>query len=305
MTPAHTPYDGSSKPFTIGLKPLDRREWIEVDGRLEDYLTEKDRLLAAVPELVFAAEPDTEAAQREVLELLIEHLPKRFPEIYTREGGTVRIGCAGRAVDLDAPAAPLMTAAKLVQEDLVLMRKGADGWRLAAASLSFPSSWSLMEKFGRPLDDIHAPVPAFGRGTRMAELIARMFDNLRVEQPVLRMNWSLQGDAALYLPMSSRDRDERATARPPRFPQEDTLSGAIIRVERQTLRKLPVSGDILFTIRIHLNPMETLARHAERGRLAAAFAAQLDALDGAQLDYRGLTADRERLAAALRLLQSG
>ena len=33
-SPTHTPYDGSAKPFTIGLKPLDPDEWIEVDALL-------------------------------------------------------------------------------------------------------------------------------------------------------------------------------------------------------------------------------------------------------------------------------
>jgi hypothetical protein len=47
-------------------------------------------------------------------------------------------------------AMPLKAAALLVQEDLILMRKGEDGWRLAAGSLCFPSSWTLTEKFGRP-----------------------------------------------------------------------------------------------------------------------------------------------------------
>ena len=42
--PTHTPYDGSSKLFTIGLKPLDLGAWIEVDEYLLPYLTEKRRL---------------------------------------------------------------------------------------------------------------------------------------------------------------------------------------------------------------------------------------------------------------------
>ena len=29
--PAPTPYDGSTKPFTVGLKPLDLDNWIEID----------------------------------------------------------------------------------------------------------------------------------------------------------------------------------------------------------------------------------------------------------------------------------
>ena len=31
VSPTHTPYDGTSRPFTIGLKPLDPENWIEID----------------------------------------------------------------------------------------------------------------------------------------------------------------------------------------------------------------------------------------------------------------------------------
>ncbi|TIP31443.1 MAG: DUF3445 domain-containing protein, partial [Mesorhizobium sp.] len=58
-------------------------------------------------------------------------------------------------------------------------------------------------------------------------------------------------------------------------------------------------GDILFTIRIHLDPLKVLARHPDRATLAASFAEQLLALDQQQLDYKGLTADRDRLVAFL------
>jgi hypothetical protein len=79
--PLHTPYDGSSKPFTIGLKPLDLAEWIEVDDDLEMYLAEKRRLYATVPDKVFVEEPDTREAQREVLDLIEAHLARHHPEL--------------------------------------------------------------------------------------------------------------------------------------------------------------------------------------------------------------------------------
>ena len=127
----HTPYDGSSRLFAIGLKPLDMSGWIDADARLAADLAQKERLAAARWDEVFAAEPGTAAAQAEVLALLVEHLPARFPQLYRREGGTMHV--AGRAVPLGAMPA-LWTAARLVQEDLVLMRRGAAGWRLAAAA---------------------------------------------------------------------------------------------------------------------------------------------------------------------------
>ncbi|MDX8465247.1 DUF3445 domain-containing protein [Mesorhizobium sp. VK23B] len=299
--PTHTPYDGSSKLFTIGLKPLEFDRWIEVDDFLLPHLVEKRRLYAEIPEKVFVEEDGTRDAQREVLELLIAHLAAKHSGTHRGTGLDVEVTGFEGAPDTLAAAlreAPLAKASLLVQEDLILMRRGENGWRLAAGSLCFPSSWSLQEKFGKPLQQIHAPVPGFGPGTRPADLINRMFDGLQ-GQAVERFNWSIQAGDALYHPLSNIQRIDRATNRPTRFPNGDINAHAFIRVERQTLRKLPVSRDILFTIRIHLDPLAMLARHPDRVALAASFAGQLNALDQAQLDYKGLTADRDRLVTYL------
>jgi dimethylamine monooxygenase subunit A len=286
---SHTPYDGSSSPFTIGLTPLDTAEWIETDAALDSYLREKDRLIAAHPEVVFVEEAESRAAQEEVLKELVAWLLENQPEIYRVTDNEVSIAGTARRIRLDGPAPPLLTAARLVQEDLVLMRKGEDGWRLAAASLSFPSSWSLREKFGRLMHEIHAPVPGFAEGTRNAGLIERMFDNLKPWHPVKRFNWSIYTDGALYHPASSGERDVRPET-------------AFLRVERQTLRKMPVSGDVLFTIRIHLDPLLALENLPNAQALVRTLADQLMALDHEQLAYKGLAANRDSLVARLKLL---
>lgn len=298
--PTHTPYDGSSKLFAIGLKPLDPADWIEVDGHLLPYLAEKRRLYAEIPDRVFVEEDGTRDAQQEVLELLGAYLPERFPSTHCRTDANIEVMAAANhpALPSGLADAPLVAASLLVQEDLILMRRDDSGWRLAAGSLCFPSSWSLTEKFGKPLQQIHEPVPGFGPGTRPAELINRMFDGLQ-GQAVERFNWSIQADNALYHPLSNVERIDRATNRPSRFPNGDVKAHAFIRVERQTLRKLPSSRDILFTIRIHLGPLAVLARHPDRAALAASFAGQLLALDEAQLDYKGLTSDRDRMVQSL------
>ena len=297
IRPAHTPYDGTSKPFTIGLKPIGFDCWIEVDAHYPAYLEEKRRLYAETPEKVFVAEPDTRDAQQEVLDLIGEHLHRYFPSL--------------SATPMPAPAAtpqaspgdlanhPLYPASLLIQEDLILMRRGKDGWRLAAGSLCFPSSWSLQEKFGKSLEQIHVPVPGFGPGSRPDLLISRMFDALQPDQLMERFNWSIQAGDALYLPLSNEARDERAASRPSKFPDGNIAARAFIRIERQTLRKLPATHDILFTIRIHLDPLNVLEKHPERASLASSFAAQLATLDAGQLDYKGMTADRDRLVEHL------
>lgn len=275
-------------PFQIGIKPLDPGQWIEVDALLPAYLDEKARLEAVAFPQVFMAEPDSEAAQREVLIRLVDHLLARFPEVYRRAGPAIEILPAGRSVDLaDATTPPLQRAARLVQEDLVLMRRGPEHWRLAAASLSFPSSWVLAEKFGRPMHEVHSPVPGFGDGTRNAGLIERMFDNCRPGAPMIRWNWSLFGDDRLFHPEAGHpDR--------PRF-----TDGAWLRLERQTFTRLAQSGDLLFTIRIGLRSVESLAAEPQGPAIAATLLRQLEGLDESQLAYKGLLADHTRLRQLL------
>lgn len=288
-----TPYDGSSAPFRIGLSLLDPKDWIEVDDNLPVYLDEKQRLAKERFKDIFAAEPGTEAAQAEVLVMLAEHLPKRFPDIYRRDGETVHILPTQSSVDLmDLSLPPLWRAALLVQEDLVLLRKQDQYWHVVAAALAFPSSWKLSEKAGRPIHEVHAPVPGFSEGTRNAGMIERMFDHLRPEVPVIRWNWALYSDDRLFHPESGNPQQRL-------FGSRAEAENLFIRVERQTLRRLPVSGDILFTIRIHHDPVAKLEKHHDATRLAKGLAEQLEGLDDSQLTYKGLAQDRDRLVARL------
>jgi dimethylamine monooxygenase subunit A len=294
----HTPYDGTTKPFTIGLTQLDEAQWLEEDENLIPYLDEKLSLYKALPDRVLVEDEGTREAQSEVLARVQAHVLKHFPALYRRAGNTMHI--AGRHhVQLDdASLSPIATAGLLVQEDLVLMRKSAEGWKLAAASLCFPSAWNLLEKFKRPLHEIHKPVPGFGAGTRNAGLIERMFDNLDPSRIVLRWNWSLHGDGVLYHPHSN-------SGATPRFGDGDLRGRVIIRLERQTLRKLPISGDILFTIRIHLNPLEMLEARPDRAVLATSLEQQLAGLSGEEADYKGISAERARLSARLKDIAGG
>jgi hypothetical protein len=285
----HTPYDGSHKLFTIGVKPLDPADWIDVDDQLLNYLDEKDRLAERAYDKIFVAEPGTETAQAEALTLLADYLPERFPDIYQRIGPQIDIIPAFRRVRLDTLYPPLLVAGGLVQEDLVIMRRDDTGWRLVAGHMCFPSSWRLHEKFGKALQEIHAPVPDFGRDTRNATIIERMFDNLRPEQPIIRWNWSLHADDALHHPHSVGQW---------RFGDEK-IDSLFFRLERQTLRKLPGSGDILFTIRIYLDPLEAMEQQPNAAELARALIGQLQAYTPSQLDYKGLTLERDRLIARL------
>lgn len=295
--PLYTPYDGSARLFTIGLGPLDPDRWIEPDDEIERYLAEKDRVLDQYRHHVFVEEIDTREAQAEVLALVSDFVLRRHPKLYQREGDTVSV--SGRRIRLDDPdQPPLLTAGALVQDDLVIMRRRDSGWHLVAGYVAFPSSWSLPEKFGRRMEDIHAPVPGFGDGTRNAGLINRMFDNLQVDKPVFRFNWSINPDADLYYPASKAHGALPAG-------HDLSLEKTFARVERQTLRRLPASGDILFTIRIYNDPLAAVRSLPNASEVAATFADQLEELTDPQAEYKGLVDKRAELARQLRMIGAG
>ncbi len=291
MALKHTPFDGSAYPFGIGLRPLDLANWIEVGERLPRYLQEKHRLMNVMPEKVWAGDFSSENAQQEVLELLVTHLLETFPQTYSRNGSNIEVtGCG--CVDLeDISKPPLLMAALLVQEDLVLLRKSHEGWRIVAASVCFPSSWALREKIGKVMHDVHAPVPGFQKGTRNAMMIERVFDNLQVEVPVERFNWSVYNDDELY-------HDDRSGEH---FPDHGAQApDYFIRVEHQTLRKLPISGDILFTIRIHIDPIELLSKRQDREHLGQRFIETIHAMNVDQQAYKGLDRGKAQLIERIR-----
>ncbi|MBU2325752.1 MAG: DUF3445 domain-containing protein [Alphaproteobacteria bacterium] len=287
MTPfTHTPYAGPTRPFTIGLAALDPNRWIEPDADLGRYLAEKHHLAAARLNEVFRATEDSLPAQRECLDAVLGHLDAHHAHLYHRKGDN--IDAAGHAVDLaDEALPPLLRAGLLIQDDLVIMMKRETGWFIAAAHLSFPSSWLLAENFDRPMEEVHEHVPGFQGGTRNAAMINRIFDNLLPEQPAERFNWSINWKQKLFHPETGRNDD----AEP---------GDAVVRVERQTLTKLPETGAIVFTIRIYLDPVALFRMHPDGRRLASALAEQLQGLSAPQSHYKGLDVQRDRLVWRLR-----
>ncbi len=229
----------------MGLLSLDLADWIETDSDLAPDLALKRSLLDERHGEVFASLPEAAPGSRETLALLAEHLPARFPDIYHREGARLSNRATGECWDLDASTLdPLDLAGRLVQEDLCLMQRDDAGWRLTAASLCAPSRWSLAEKLGKPMAEIHAPVPFYAE--KLARPVDRFFDKLATNKAVWRLNWSVKDDPTLFQPIRYV-----SPAGPP-VTADAAGERLYLRVERQTLRRLPMSDAILFTIRTYV-----------------------------------------------------
>jgi hypothetical protein len=289
----YAPYmTGDAGRLSMALVPLDPKDWIEPDEYLVSDLAEKERLLAERHREVFIALPEAAPGSKEVLELLVEHLPTHFPDLYAYQDDRLYNRAAQRTWDLARSGLhPLDLAGRLVQEDLCLMQVEPDSghYRLVGASVCFPTRWRLAEKIGNAVGPIHAPVP--GYEGQLRSTMDRFFARLKTERPVWRMNWSIVDDPALFLPRG-HGRKEHDDAITP----DNAGDKLWVRMERQTLRRLPRSQDVLFTIRIYVHPLHPLAARPER---AAALAAAIRSLPAELQTYKSVRPFREAILAWL------
>jgi hypothetical protein len=296
-TPKYTPYSGGSA-FVIGLSAIDPKRWLEPDQDLHAFLAEKKRLLATEHDAVFQHVPGSEAGQRECLDLVVSHLVSDHPGLCRRQGDRLEI--AGRTVDLASGAPPLVTAGSLVQDDLVILSRRETGWHVVAGFVAFPSAWSLRDKIGHPMDVVHAHVPGFSAGTRNASMIGRIFDNLQPDLPAMRMNWSIYPQGELFWPPERNDAANR---------QPFNAARNFVRVERQVLRRLPGTGDIVFSIRIYSDPLASLANLPDGANVAAGLVRRLEEFTPEQLAYKGMVMKKaaliDYLSAMLKTMPGG
>ncbi|MEO1093030.1 MAG: DUF3445 domain-containing protein [Pseudomonadota bacterium] len=248
--------------LTMGLGRLPPEDWLLVTEQRANELAEKRRLLAVGAE-VLAELTEAEGAASELLATIEAYLARHHPELEI-------------AID-DGRA--LVRAGLSVQEDLCLLLPGPAGHRLVAAFVAFPARWRLADKIGRPLATIHAPVPGFAE--RLGQPTERLFAGLKDGTAVWRANWSLVDDPSLHQPQPS-------TAAAAVVPEALHL-----RVERQCLSRLPLSGAVAFTIHTFVRPLTEVVADP---RLALALADRLDEMPPDMLAYKAL--DRSGTAAA-------
>ena len=109
----YTAYDKGRHQLTLGIRAIRPDEWTEPDDRADAQIREKYRLLNERHGDVFAALPGSETAQAECLSEIIAHLKRDH---------------LNRPAVPDPQAAPLDAAARLVQDDLLLMERQEEGW---------------------------------------------------------------------------------------------------------------------------------------------------------------------------------
>ncbi|MBJ7504822.1 MAG: DUF3445 domain-containing protein [Ilumatobacteraceae bacterium] len=215
----------------VGVKPLEVAKWFVRDGEWEPTLAMKRALIADRRPEVVSFRDDCHDVAQEAAELVLAWAGK----------STTKTG-------VDA----LVDAALAVPDDLAVLRSIAtgDGEQLpfVAGVVCSPSRWRLADKIGHDMLAVHQPVALYGE--HIGAAVDTTLTRLSPDKPVWRSNWTLEDHPALFQPFApGRQLVEHPTE-------------LWIRIERETLRRLPRTQGVLFTIRSFQEPLTT---YVQRG----------------------------------------
>jgi len=203
----------------VGTRPLDVDRWLPDDAESAPTIAMKRELLATRRHDVVALHPGGEAAAEEAARLIGEF-----------KGVTIR------SEGVEA----LVEAALLVPDDLTVLAPsesptGQHGLVFVAGVVCAPSRWRLASKMGKDMMTTHQPVARYGE--QIGAPVDTVLRRLTVDRPLWRSNWTLVDHPALFQP------------EPPEHPLGVQPDRLWVRMERETLRRLPNTGGVLFTIR--------------------------------------------------------
>ena len=173
----------------------------------------------------------------------------------------------------------MQMAARLIQDDLAIMFEKPDGqYYLLAGAILLAGFWRLSDKFGMPLSEIHTSGDVPGFKSKLEKGMMNFFRRIQPGQPVLRNNYFIQVDDNLAWSHSIGSEDPVEGAEGVMQAEgwgsaekNKAIEHHYFRSERQSLRRLPRSGGVVFTIRTYFEPMTKVVEEVGvPGRLASA-----------------------------------
>ncbi len=227
-----------------GLQPLDREPIFICDEVYELQMRYREKLLKEKTKSVYINTFESNEPTSEILTFVKNQL-KSNPKYRFRQNHILRPDKVSISL-LEEDY--LSTAARLVQEDLLVLERFGDRYILRAGVLCFPASWTLNQKIGKSLMSIHKPVTTYNQN--ISDRVEKILLNLKPNIPVWRANYLFYNSFELYHPKKEFEEKE----------DENKKGGLFMRVERQTLNKFSKSGNILFGIHTFVVPFRQLSK---------------------------------------------
>ncbi|KAK1770205.1 hypothetical protein QBC33DRAFT_530410 [Phialemonium atrogriseum] len=255
--------------ITMALQSNAPSDLIIIDSNYKDRVLERRDTMRIHESTVMGATPPGCDAVQELYSFLVgDYLPARYPTMFTlsENSGTMLNHVTKKAVPTRPPGDPLASFRLLgetVEDDMFLLQETSDGHRLVAFLCCFPSGFDPSSKLGKVLKDIHEPVPSY---EKIGPSMERLFSRLEVGKSVKRVNWSVATEPKLFTPQGHHIYREQ-----PFEENEDVdIESSRVRIELQTLTRLPKTRAILFSFKTYLYPVADIKKEGLGPQLADA-----------------------------------
>jgi dimethylamine monooxygenase subunit A len=259
--PYYRPYRWAAADFQLGLRPLRPKSWVLVGPEHAAMMHQKRERLDAYRQFYYRALPDSLPAQRELRERVTAHLLADHPGSFERRGSVVRSLATGQALDLhDHSTEPLLQLSYLIEEDFMLLDEVGGVPRIAAAANAYSSSGRLAAAVGHDVDWAHEPVPRLT--DKLGPRINRVLSSIHAATPCERFNWQITPMASVFFPHDDPHAANAAAmhAVVDALRRDPARAGELLwmRVERQTLSRLPESNAVAFSLHTYSDPLSCL-----------------------------------------------
>ncbi|KIK45815.1 hypothetical protein CY34DRAFT_22348 [Suillus luteus UH-Slu-Lm8-n1] len=235
----------------MSLKRLEPDYWLELEGTYRERISQRRQIYALHGKRVIDELPGSEAASKELMEMVIQYLCLRYPQQFEFDEwtSTFRNHILNSTVNIST-VHPLVFLLENVPEDFLITQEDPDTglYTLRAAVSTSAVGWNISQKIGKPLHEIHGPVPDYKE--KMAFSMDRYFSKMPCNKPIQRGSWGLEIGEPLYLQTDEVDWSHRQHQNP-NLP----LSDIYMRVDWQTLRRLPKSRAIVFNFKALFTPV--------------------------------------------------
>ncbi|KAK0704484.1 hypothetical protein B0H67DRAFT_603625 [Lasiosphaeris hirsuta] len=230
--------------------------WVELEQNYEKTMKARLNLLEEHSSRIFFQGPGADLAARELMEMLLQFLCRRYPQHFSLSNtNTVFHNRLLNTTTNLTTTPPLRVLFDNVPEDYAIMlRNESDGfYYLRAAMVCSSVGWHIGQHRDKPLRAIHAEVPD---ADRMAMSMDRWFSKMGTDAPVNRCSWSIEDWEAMFTtPEIEADWSRSAFARDP---ERLAVGDLKLRCDAQTLRRLPLSGAVVFNFKAIFTPLEEL-----------------------------------------------
>jgi dimethylamine monooxygenase subunit A len=256
--PLYCPYRWAAADFQLGLRPIRPESWILIGPEHAEMMRQKRARLDLFRPFYYGALPASLPAQQELLERVTTHLVADHPASFERSGSVIRSLITGQTLDLhDRSTEPLLQLSYLIEEDFMLLDEVGGAARITAASNAYSSSGRLVASVGYDVEWAHMPVPQLTE--KLGGKINRVLGSVHAATPCERFNWQLTPMATVFFPHNDPHAANEAAMHEvfEDLRRDPARAGELlwIRVERQTLSRLPDSNAVAFSLHTYSDPL--------------------------------------------------